>query len=74
MFKIYHYPLRPSSFNIFGKPSLNVEGKPGLVCILTLTASNGAKPISAKNSALALAAKYNEVRQRKAFSFLKMRI
>ncbi len=52
----------PSSLKIFGKPSLNVFANPGLVWILTLTASNGAKPISAKNSALALAAKYKLVR------------
>ena len=56
------HPLMPSSLKIFGKPSLNVFANPGLVWILTLTASNGAKPISAKNSALALAAKYKLVR------------
>jgi len=39
-------------------PSLIVFAKGGnVVCILTLIASNGHKAISAKNSALALAAK-----------------
>jgi hypothetical protein len=47
----------PSSLASLGKPSRMVPAQPGCVWILTLTASNGAKPISAKNSALALAAK-----------------
>ena len=57
------YPRTPSSFNNFGAPSRKVLAQPGLVCIRTLTASIGAKAISAKNSALAEAAKYSDVLQ-----------
>ena len=59
-----NYPLKPSSRKILGKPSRKVLGNPGLVWVRTFTASNGARPRSAKNSALALEAKYNEVRHK----------
>ena len=51
------YPRMPSSFSSFGAPSLSVLAQPGFVWIRTLTASIGAKAMSAKNSALADAAK-----------------
>ena len=51
------YPLNPSACISLGTPSLNVLAQPGCVWIRTLTASMGAKAISAKNSALALAAR-----------------
>uniref|UniRef100_A0A1B0AHZ7 Uncharacterized protein n=1 Tax=Glossina pallidipes TaxID=7398 RepID=A0A1B0AHZ7_GLOPL len=54
-FSCSYYDLDP--------PSLMVLANPGVVCILTLVASNGAKAMSAKNSAEAEAAKYNVVRR-----------
>ena len=63
-----YVPIPSASF-ILGKASLKVLAKPGCVWILTLQASIGARAMSAKNSALALAAKYNVVLYRKAFSY-----
>uniref|UniRef100_A0A915JR78 Uncharacterized protein n=1 Tax=Romanomermis culicivorax TaxID=13658 RepID=A0A915JR78_ROMCU len=51
-----------SSSNIIGAHPRNVGGAPGMVWIRTLVASMGANIMSAKNSALALAAKYKLVR------------
>ena len=62
------YPLKPSLFQILGNPSLKVLAKPGMVWILTLTASIGQSAISAKNSADAEAARYSDVLHKKAFS------
>ena len=55
--EILAYPYIPSSLISFGTPSLRLLAHPGWVCTLTLTASIGARAISAKNSALALAAR-----------------
>uniref|UniRef100_A0A1A9VYT7 Uncharacterized protein n=1 Tax=Glossina austeni TaxID=7395 RepID=A0A1A9VYT7_GLOAU len=58
-----------NGINLFkNTASLMVLANPGVVCILTLVASNGAKAMSAKNSAEAEAAKYNVVRYKYAFS------
>lgn len=51
------YPQNPSSLYNLGNPSRIVLAHPGCVWIRTFNASHGAKPISAKNSALAEAAK-----------------
>lgn len=58
------YAQRPSSAYILGTACLRVLAKPGMVWIRTLTASMGARAMSAKNSALAEAARYNDVLQR----------
>lgn len=57
----YTHPFMPSALIILGKPSLSVVLHPGFVCILTFTDSIGHRAMSAKNSAEALAAKYNDV-------------
>lgn len=62
------YAQRPSSAYILGTACLRVLAKPGMVWIRTLTASMGARAMSAKNSALAEAARYNDVLQRYVFS------
>lgn len=52
------YPATPSCLITLLIPSLKVFAKGGnVVCIRTLIASNGHSAISARNSALALAAK-----------------
>ena len=63
------YPLIPSSAISLGAPSRRVLAQPGCVWIRTFTASIGAKAMSAKNSALADAARYREVRKRYEFSW-----
>lgn len=63
------YPPTPS-FPVTIEIPCNVPRANGgiVVCIRTLTASNGHSAMSAKNSADALAARYSHVRQRIAFS------
>lgn len=56
------HPVTPSAAQILGAASRKVVANPGCVWIRTLQASMGAKAISAKNSALALAARYSDVR------------
>ena len=51
------HPARPSSLYSLGAHSLRVLPQPMPVCTLTFTASMGARAMSAKNSALAEAAK-----------------
>ena len=51
------YPQNPSSLYNLGNPSLKVLLHPSCVWIRTFKASHGARPMSAKNSALAEAAK-----------------
>ena len=51
------HPQNPSSLYSLGRPSRKVLLHPGCVWIRTFNASHGAKPMSAKNSALAEAAK-----------------
>lgn len=58
------YAQMPSSANILGKACRRVFAYPGCVWIRTLAASMGARAMSAKNSALADAAKYSEVRHK----------
>lgn len=60
----FTYAFKPSSLYILGAASLKVLAYPGWVWIRTLAASIGARAMSAKNSALAEAAKYSDVRQR----------
>ena len=62
------YPQRPSLRYSLGRPSLMVLAQPGCVWMRTFKASQGARAMSAKNSALADAAKYSEVRHKYAFS------
>ena len=66
----FTYAANPSSAFIFGKASLRVLAKPGWVWIRTLTASMGQRAMSAKNSADALAARYNVVLHKYAFSYI----
>lgn len=58
------YAQMPSSPNILGTACRRVLAYPGCVWMRTLAASIGARAMSAKNSALADAAKYNEVRHK----------
>ena len=58
------YPQRPSLRYSLGRPSLMVLAQPGCVWMRTFKASQGARAMSAKNSALADAAKYREVRHK----------
>lgn len=51
----------PSSAHSLGTPVLKLPAQPSVVWTLTLTASIGAKAISAKNSADADAARYRVV-------------
>jgi hypothetical protein len=61
-YKPLYNPPNPSFCTTLLHPSLNVLAYGGsVVCILTFTASNGHKKMSAINSALALAPKYTTV-------------
>jgi len=51
------HPAMPSSLHSFGAHSLRVFPQPTLVCTRTFTDSIGQRAMSAKNSALAEAAK-----------------
>ena len=62
------HPRTPSWLYSLGIPSRRVFAHPGCVCILTLMASIGASAMSAKNSALADAARYSDVLNWYAFS------
>jgi hypothetical protein len=63
------YPAVPSLLVIRLMPSNVPVAKGGMVvCMRTLTASNGQSAMSAKNSAEALAARYTDVFQWAAFS------
>ena len=57
MTEMIAYPQNPSSLYNLGRPSRRVSLHPGCVWIRTFNASHGAKPMSAKNSALAEAAR-----------------
>lgn len=63
------YPAVPSLAVIVDSPLKVPDANGGIVvCIRTLTASNGQRAMSAKNSAEALAVKYKEVLYRYAMS------
>lgn len=65
----HSYPATPSFETMLEIP-LKVDLNSGgiVVCVRTLTASNGQRATSAMSSAEALAVRYNEVFQRLAFS------
>ena len=63
------YPAVPSAALILEIPSRVPDAKGGrVVCVRTLTASNGHRAISAKNSAEAEALRYSQVLYLCAFS------